>query len=103
MIGTAGFGGRFAWPHLQPWYAVPLRLAVGYGFMEHGYAKLARGPEHFITILHALGVPAPALMAWATIGSELACGLMVLVGLLIPLASIPMADIAGGHLHRACA
>jgi putative oxidoreductase len=90
-MGTTGFGGRFAWPHLQPWYAVPLRLAVGYGFMEHGYAKLARGPEHFITILHALGVPAPALMAWATIGSELACGLMVLVGLLIPLASIPMA------------
>jgi putative oxidoreductase len=23
------------------WYAIPLRLIVGYGFMEHGYAKLA--------------------------------------------------------------
>lgn len=22
------------------WYAVPLRLIVGYGFFEHGYAKL---------------------------------------------------------------
>jgi hypothetical protein len=23
-------------------YAIPLRLVVGFGFMEHGYAKLAR-------------------------------------------------------------
>jgi hypothetical protein len=26
-------------------YALPLRLIVGYGFMEHGFAKLARGPD----------------------------------------------------------
>jgi hypothetical protein len=26
----------------QAWYQIPLRLIVGYGFMEHGYAKLAR-------------------------------------------------------------
>ena len=25
------------------WAPVPLHLIVGYGFMEHGYAKLARG------------------------------------------------------------
>ncbi len=79
------------WPQLQSWYAVPLRLIVGYGFMEHGYAKLVRGPENFTAILHALGVPAPALLAWATILVELRGGLMVLLGLLIPLASIPMA------------
>lgn len=84
------YGRRLARPWLPSWYAVPLRLIVGYGFVEHGYAKLVRGPENFIAILHALGVPAPALMAWATIGSELICGLMVLAGLLIPLASIPM-------------
>jgi putative oxidoreductase len=23
---------------------LPIRLVVGYGFLEHGYAKLARGP-----------------------------------------------------------
>jgi putative oxidoreductase len=75
---------------LQSWYAVPLRLIIGYGFMEHGYAKLVRGQENFTAILHALGVPAPALMAWATILVELGGGLMVLLGLLIPLAGIPM-------------
>ena len=76
---------------LQAWHALPLRLIVGYGFMEHGYAKLARGPEHFAAILHALGTPAPDLLAWATIGVELLGGLAVLLGLLIPLASMPMA------------
>jgi putative oxidoreductase len=82
---------RLASPVSQSWYAIPLRLIVGYGFIEHGYAKLARGPESFTNILHALGVPAPGLLAWATILVELAGGLAVLVGALIPLASIPMA------------
>jgi hypothetical protein len=36
-------------PSLQrTWYAIPIRLIVGYGFMEHGYAKLARGRQAFI-------------------------------------------------------
>lgn len=75
----------------QAWHALPLRLIVGYGFMQHGYAKLARGPEHFAVILHALGTPAPDLLATATIAVELLGGLAVLLGLFIPLASVPMA------------
>jgi hypothetical protein len=27
----------------QAWYAIPLRLIVGFGFTQHGYGKLARG------------------------------------------------------------
>ena len=38
---------------LAHWSALPLRLIVGYGFAAHGYAKLARGPDAFIDILHA--------------------------------------------------
>jgi putative oxidoreductase len=72
------------------WYAIPLRLMVGYGFMAHGYAKLHRGPEVFANILHALGTPMPSLLAWATIAVELLGGLAVLVGAFIPLVSIPM-------------
>jgi putative oxidoreductase len=72
------------------WYALPLRLIIGYGFIEHGYAKLARGPDSFTSILHAIGTPTPALLAWATICVELLGGLAVLLGVLIPLASIPM-------------
>jgi putative oxidoreductase len=44
----------------------------------------------FAAILHALGTPMPALLAWATILVELFGGLAVLLGVLIPLASIPM-------------
>jgi putative oxidoreductase len=75
------------------WYAIPLRLMVGYGFMEHGYAKLARGPESFVNILHAIGVPEPSLLAGLTILVELIGGFAVLIGAFIPLASIPMAAV----------
>jgi putative oxidoreductase len=72
------------------WFFVPLRLIVGFGFMEHGYAKLARGPQDFIQILHALGTPMPEVLGWATILVELFGGAAVLLGALVPLASIPM-------------
>src|SRR5215470_11161939 len=75
---------------LQRWAAIPLRLIVGYGFMAHGYAKIARGPEHFFAILQALSVPAPHLMGWATILTELIGGFAVLVGAFVPLVSVPM-------------
>jgi putative oxidoreductase len=61
--------------------------------MEHGYAKLIHGPERLVAILHALGVPAPELMAWATIMVELLGGLTVLLGAFIPLVSVPMAGV----------
>jgi putative oxidoreductase len=59
--------------------------------MQHGFAKIARGPDTFAGILQALGVPAPHLMAWVSILTELLGGLAVLVGGLVTLASIPMA------------
>jgi len=75
------------------WAAIPLRLIVGYGFMAHGYAKVARGPDQFASALHALHVRAPQVMAWATIVVELLGGLAVLVGALVPLVSVPMAAV----------
>ena len=73
------------------WAPVPLRLIVGFGFMEHGYAKLLKGPAAFASILHALGVPAPHLMAGLTILTELLGGFAVLLGAFVPLVSVPMA------------
>src|SRR6478672_1190161 len=75
------------------WAPIPLRLIVGYGFMEHGVAKLARGLEAFPAILQALGVPAPHVMGWLTIVVEIVGGVAVLLGALVPLASIPMAAV----------
>jgi len=78
-------------PLVARWAPIPLRLIVGYGFMEHGFAKLSKGPEAFAGILHAIGVPAPHLMAWLTILTELIGGLAVLLGAFVPLVSLPMA------------
>jgi putative oxidoreductase len=75
------------------WAPLVPRLVVGFGFMQHGYAKLARGPESFTQIVRALGIPFPHLLAWATILVELLGGLAVLLGALVTLASIPMAII----------
>jgi putative oxidoreductase len=70
-----------------------LRLIVGYGFMEHGFAKLGKGPDVFAAILHALDVPAPHWMAWLTILIEIVGGFAVLLGAFVSLASIPMAAV----------
>jgi putative oxidoreductase len=80
-------------PSVAVWAAIPLRLIVGYGFMEHGFAKLSKGPEAFAAILHTIGVPAPHLMAWLTILTELIGGFAVLLGAFIPLVSLPMAAV----------
>jgi uncharacterized membrane protein YphA (DoxX/SURF4 family) len=76
---------------LSTWAPVPLRLIVGIGIMEHGCAKLLKGPEAFAAILHALNVLLPHLIAWLTILTELLGGFAVLLGACIPLVSAPMA------------
>src|SRR5246127_1512866 len=80
-------------PSIARWAPIPLRLIVGYGFIEHGFAKLSRGPEAFGAILQTIGVPAPHLMAWLTILTELIGGLAVLLGAFVALVSLPMAAV----------
>jgi putative oxidoreductase len=76
---------------MKCWAPIPLRMIVGYGFIAHGFAKLMKGPDVFVGIVHALGVPAPHLMAWLTIIVELLGGFAVLLGAFVPLVSLPMA------------
>lgn len=75
------------------WWAIALRAMVGCGFMAHGFAKLSRGEGAFAVVLHALGVPSPDVMAWATILIELLGGFSVLIGAFVWVASIPMAAV----------
>jgi putative oxidoreductase len=75
------------------WAPLPLRLIVGFGFMEHGFAKLSKGPGVFAAILQTLGVPAPHLMAWVTILTEVAGGLAVILGVFVAWATLPMAAV----------
>jgi putative oxidoreductase len=78
---------------LARWAVLPLRLMVGYGFIEHGFAKLSLGPDAFASILQQLGVPLPHLATWVTIVTELLGGLALLVGAFVAWASVPTAVI----------
>jgi putative oxidoreductase len=78
---------------INRWPLLPLRLIVGFGFMEHGLAKLAKGPDAFANILQAMGVLGPHFMAWSTILVEILGGLAVILGLFVTLASLPMAAV----------
>jgi len=80
-------------PRISEWAPIPLRLIVGLGFMAHGFAKLSKGPDSFAAVLHALAVPAPHIMSWVTILTELLGGFAVLLGAFVPLVSLPMAVI----------
>jgi putative oxidoreductase len=73
------------------WAVLPMRILVGCGFVEHGFAKLSRGPDGFAGILQQLGVPLPHIAAWLTIGTEFVGGLALLVGAFVLWASIPTA------------
>jgi len=75
---------------LSRWATLPIRVVVGYGFLAHGLAKLQKGPEHFVDIVRAIGVPAPAAMAWVTIFVEVVCGLLMIAGAFVPIIAIPM-------------
>lgn len=92
------------WEKDKEWALVPLRLVIGFGFAAHGLAKLDRGPERFALILHALGVPAPQVAAWATSLLELAGGACLMLGLAVvpltvPLAGIMLTALFGVHLR----
>jgi putative oxidoreductase len=91
-------------PAADRWALVPLRLVVGFGFAAHGCAKLARGPESFAAILSAIGVPAPHLAAWTTVGVELLGGVAMMAGagvvVMTPLlAAIMVTALFGVHLR----
>lgn len=57
---------------------------------EKRYAKLSRGADDFIAILHAIGVPFADLLGWATIIVEIVGGLLILAGAFVPVAAVAM-------------
>ena len=69
---------------------LPLRLAVGCGFIVHGMAKWNRGPEKFGALLHLIGVPLPVPTAWIVTLVEVFGGVAIVVGAFVAIASVPL-------------
>jgi len=83
-----------------------LRLFVGFGLAAHGYTKFfgEHGIAGFAGFLKSLGVPSPETMAYVSAGTELVGGVLVAIGLLTRLASVPLAFnmfVAVFTVHRA--
>jgi putative oxidoreductase len=65
------------------YWALPLRILIGIGFMIHGFPKLtAGGHAGFAGLLQKLGFPAPELMAWVGGIVESFGGIFLVLGLL---------------------
>ncbi|HZZ27323.1 MAG TPA: DoxX family protein [Pirellulales bacterium] len=72
------------------WTLLPLRLIVGVGFLLHGLEKLNRGPAKFAAILEQIGAPYPLPTAWLVACIEVLGGMLLIIGLMVRLASIPL-------------
>ena len=74
---------------MQRYAPLPLRAILGAGFIQHGWAKMAKGPDAFAGILQALHVPLPHLAAYLTLSVELLGGAAFLAGAFVVWASVP--------------
>jgi putative oxidoreductase len=74
---------------MQRYATLPLRAIVGGGFIQHGWAKMIKGPDAFAAILESLHIPFPHLSAYLTISVELLGGAAMLFGAFIAWASVP--------------
>jgi putative oxidoreductase len=72
------------------WAPLFLRLVIGFGFMDHGWAKLSRGPEHFEELLVQIGAPFPYFTSWASPLVEIFGGLAIFVGAFVMITSLPL-------------
>ena len=77
-----------------------LRISTGGVFVYHGAVKLfapfgGKGMAGFIGLLQNLRIPFPEFNAYLCAGSELICGLALVIGFLARLATIPLIIIMG--------
>jgi putative oxidoreductase len=74
---------------MERYAGLPLRAIAGGGFVQHGWAKIDKGPEAFAAILQSLHIPFPHLSAYLTISVELLGGTALLLGAYVAWASVP--------------
>jgi putative oxidoreductase len=68
------------------------RLTIGWVFVESGWGKL-HNIQKVIGFFTELGIPAPQILAPLSAGTELVCGVLMLLGLCTRLASLPLIGI----------
>jgi putative oxidoreductase len=72
------------------WAPLVLRLIIGFGFMQHGWAKLSRGTAGFEKLLVLTGVPFAHINSWVAPLVELLGGFAIFVGAFTFIVSMPL-------------
>jgi putative oxidoreductase len=72
---------------LRPAALTTLRVVVGVIMLTHGWQKLS-DMQSWIGTVDGYGIPAPEVMAWLSMAAEFLGGILLLLGLLTPLAGI---------------
>ena len=69
-----------------------MRLMLGAVFVFHGVGKLRAegGVEAFAANLEKMGIPSPLLGAYAATFTELIGGILLIIGIVVELAVVPM-------------
>lgn len=67
-----------------------LRIGVGVVLAWHGWQKFNGGVSNFAGFLGTLNVPAPEVVAWLQVMAEGIGGVMLVVGLLTRLVTLPL-------------
>jgi putative oxidoreductase len=76
-----------------------IRLGVGSVFAVHGWQTFDGGVSNFAGFLDSLGVPFPELVAWLQVIAEGVGGVLIVVGLLTRLVTLPLiANMVGAIL-----
>jgi putative oxidoreductase len=85
---------------LQPIGLLIGRVVLGVVFIAHGWQKFnENGMDATVQGFEGLGIPAPALAAYFTVGSELIGGSLLIVGALLPLAGLALAGVMLGAMY----
>ncbi|HEY1094607.1 MAG TPA: DoxX family protein [Glycomyces sp.] len=84
---------------LQPVGLLIGRVILGVTFIAHGWQKFhENGMDATAQGFEGLGIPAPTLSAYFTVGAELIGGTMLILGALLPLAGLWLAVVMLGAM-----
>jgi putative oxidoreductase len=84
---------------LQPFGLLIGRVVLGITFIAHGWQKFhENGMDATAQGFEGLGIPAPTLSAYFTVGAELIGGSLLILGALLPLAGLWLAVVMLGAM-----
>ncbi|MFG3341539.1 DoxX family protein [Glycomyces sp. NPDC048151] len=85
---------------LQPIGLLIGRVVLGVVFIAHGWQKFSvNGMDATAQGFDSLGIPAPTLAAYFTVGAEIVGGALLVLGALLPLAGLWLASVMLGAMY----